>query len=204
MESFRASIPKILGNAYYRYELSSDTEIVVGATITVKCTVTNVFGKIISNKTIELFARGVSQGTQTTNSEGIATWDITFDKIGLWKLRVSNQYLFVSVGGWQWVADYSGEKIHLYHNGTMGMINLSGNFTGITCSANTDYTLATIDSKYASFSVVSHPYSYTSRDRNQLILVRSNKIIYNSTTAKSNATVGIYCTIFYRLATPQI
>lgn len=107
----------------------------------------------------------------------------------------------VQYGNWKWVADYQGDKIHLYTNGTMGLINISGIFT-ITCSANTDYTLATIGTNYGTWSVVSHPASYGQKDRNQLILIKGNEIVYNSSTARSNASVGIYCTIFYRLVNP--
>lgn len=165
------------------------------ATTLSNCPVTNAFSLFVER--FSEYENATKQTLTTFDGTNHSTYTRTF-QIFDGSLQNSG-WQRLQYGDWKRVADYQNGKINLYTNGTMGMITISGSFT-ITCSANADYTLATMGTDYATFSAVSHPYSYGARDRNQLILIKSNKIIYNSSTAKSNASVGIYCTIFYRLA----
>lgn len=74
----------ILGDNYYIYELrSSNYTPALNGTITITCTVTDVYGDPINNKSITLYKNGTSVSTQTTNSSGVATWSITCSTAGL-------------------------------------------------------------------------------------------------------------------------
>lgn len=102
MTRFTIPISDILGLSYYRYSLSTDSvNVSLGSSVTVTCTVTNVFGSVVSGKELTLYFKGNSQGTATTNSNGVATWTITPTASGLSKLVCGNAVMFITVGGWQ-------------------------------------------------------------------------------------------------------
>ena len=88
----------ILGDNYYIYELSSSNYTpALNGTITITCTVTNVYEDPISNKSITLYKNGTSVSTQTTNSSGVATWSITCSTAGLqiFSIKDTNIEVFV-------------------------------------------------------------------------------------------------------------
>ena len=138
------------------------------ATTLTNCPVSNAFSLFVER--FSEYENATKQTLTTFDGTNHSTYTRTF--------QIFNGWQRLQYGDWKWVADYQNGKIHLYTNGTMGMIQISGSFT-ITCSANADYTLATMGTDYASYSVVSHPYSYSARDRNQLILIKSNFISGN-------------------------
>ena len=71
MLSFKVPLKQILGQAYYRYELtSSDYNPNVNSTITITCKVRNILGIPISNKEITLYKNGIQVSNKTTNVGG--------------------------------------------------------------------------------------------------------------------------------------
>ena len=125
MTRFTVPLSDILGSAYYRYELtSSDYNPTIDSTITITCTCKNVLGNPIANKTLELMMNGVSQGTSTTNANGIATWSITLNAWGNKHFHIGNATLDLVVTGFKVVTHtnqtyYVGEDIvHLFMHGS--------------------------------------------------------------------------------------
>lgn len=88
----------VLGDNYYIYELSSSNYTpVLNGTITITCTVTDVYGDLINNKFITLYKNGTSVSTKTTNSSGVATWSITCSTAGIQSFKVENKAIEVFV-----------------------------------------------------------------------------------------------------------
>lgn len=88
----------VLGNNYYIYELSSSNYTpALNGTITITCTVTDVYGDPIGSKSITLYKNGTSVSTKTTNSGGIATWSITCWDVGIQSFKVGNKAIEVFV-----------------------------------------------------------------------------------------------------------
>lgn len=74
----------VLGDNYYVYELtSSNYTPALNGTITITCTMKDVYGTAAGNKSITLYQNGTSKGAQITNSSGVATWSITCSTAGL-------------------------------------------------------------------------------------------------------------------------
>ena len=120
MVKFTVSLSDILGSAYYRYELSSSNyNPNINNDIAITCTCKNVLGNPVSNKTLELFQNGSSVGTATTNANGIATWTVSCDELGLQDFRVTNTNIQIKVTGWKQVATttVSGVTYTCYVNG---------------------------------------------------------------------------------------
>lgn len=104
MTRFSIKIENILGLSYYRYELTSNkynATIDVADDITITCKVTDIFGNNVNGKAVTLYHDGTSVSTQNTNSNGIATWNITPTTWGLHDFNVSNQHCQVNVKGWR-------------------------------------------------------------------------------------------------------
>lgn len=147
MERFKVPIPKILGNSYYNYEIwASNNNAIINETIQIYCRMTNVFGKPIKNKELELFMNTkISQGTAITNEEGLATWNITFGQEGVKDFYVENSHCTVLVGGYRQL--YNSNGLTWYINTFTGISHISLNRSGINISAN-NYTV--LKSAYSS------------------------------------------------------
>lgn len=88
----------VLGDNYYIYELSSSNYTpALNGTITITCTVTDVYGDSINNKSITLYKNGTSVSTKTTNSSGVATWSVTCSDAGIQSFKVGNKAIEVFV-----------------------------------------------------------------------------------------------------------
>lgn len=88
----------ILGDNYYIYELtSSNYTPALNDTITITCTMKDVYGAAASGKSITLYQNGTSKGAQTTNSSGVATWSITCSTAGLQKFNIKDTSIEVLV-----------------------------------------------------------------------------------------------------------
>lgn len=88
----------VLGDNYYIYELSSSNYTpALNGTITITCTVTDVYGDLIGNKSIILYKNGTSVSTKTTNSSGVATWSVTCSDAGIQSFKVGNKAIEVFV-----------------------------------------------------------------------------------------------------------
>lgn len=110
MVKFTVPLSDILGSAYYRYELSSSNyNPNIDSTITITCTCKNVLGNPIANKTLELMMNGASQGTSTTNANGIATWSITLSAWGNKHFYIANATLDLTVNGYKEISVTTGK-----------------------------------------------------------------------------------------------
>ena len=80
----KIKVSDILGDNYYVYKLtSSNYTPALNGSITITCTMKDVYGTAASGKSIMLYQNGTSKGSQTTNSSGVATWSITCSTAGL-------------------------------------------------------------------------------------------------------------------------
>ena len=89
----------VIGNSYYIYTLTSTNNTPsLNDTINITCTVTNIYGQAVSNKTITLYQNTTSKGEKTTLSNGTATWNsIIMSSAGLQVFRVENTKIEVFV-----------------------------------------------------------------------------------------------------------
>lgn len=100
MTSKKIKVEDIMGDNFYVYNLeSSNNNPSLNASITITCTVKNIYGDNVANKTLTLYKDGSSYGTATTNSNGVATWsNISCSNGGLVTYSVANTYIDVLVG----------------------------------------------------------------------------------------------------------
>ena len=197
MVKFKVPLKDILGRAYYQYELSSSNyNPRINETITITCTCKNILGNPIADKELELMMNGVSQGTETTNELGIATWSIKFSDWGNKHFYIGNATLDLVVTGWKQIAKYSTDRITLYSDGKWGMVVISGIWSN---STNGEEVLATINSEYSPFSNVSTNYSYAENSY-QAVYTRETKICIKR---RETGSYGVYCTLYFRLSTPK-
>ena len=88
----------ILGDNYYIYELTSSSYTpALNGTITITCTMKDVYGAAASSKSITLYQNGTSKGAKTTNSSGVATWSVTCSNAGIQSFKVENKAIEVFV-----------------------------------------------------------------------------------------------------------
>ena len=185
MVRFNVPIADILGNAYYRYDLTlSDYEPKTGSTITVTCKVTNVFGSNVQNKTVELFLNGTSQGTATTNANGVATWSITFGATRSALFRVENSYAYVNYNSWKLMETKENNKVRVYANENMVALSIQDSFT---LTANGSRTIATISSQYAPNYTLTTNYHPTAHQTKTSIDVSGSIIVYNNSSLTSGS-----------------
>lgn len=197
MVKFKVPLGDILGRAYYHYELSSSNyNPRINGTITITCICKNILGNPIADKELELMMNGVSQGTETTNELGIATWSITFSDWGNKHFHIGNATLDLTVTGWKHIAKYSTDRITLYSDGKWGMVVISGTWSNSTTG---EVVLGIIDSEYSPFSNVSTNYSYGSNSYQAVYTSGTNICIKRSGTG----SYGVYCTLYFRLATAK-
>ena len=190
MSRFTVPIADILGNAYYRYDLTlSDYEPKTASTITVTCTVKNVFGSNVQNKTVELFLNGTSQGTATTNANGVATWSITFGETRSALFRVENAYAYVNYNSWRLAETKASGKVKVYVMNNMVALSIQDSFT---LTANSSTTIATISSQYAPNYTLTTPYHLSTP--NVLCAISSVGVIEvrnNTTSTSLNARIYV-------------
>ena len=136
----------ILGDNYYIYELtSSNYTPALNGSITITCTMKDVYGTVASGKSITLYQNGTSKGAQTTNSSGVATWSITCSTAGLQKFNIKDASIEVfvdnkAVSSHQHGNITSDGKITTSHNGTYST------FVGVQDSTGTLYKASKINS----------------------------------------------------------
>lgn len=88
----------ILGENYYTYELtSSNYTPALNGSITITCTMKDVYGAAASSKSITLYQNGTSKGAKTTNSSGVATWSITCSSAGIQSFKVGSKSIEIFV-----------------------------------------------------------------------------------------------------------
>ena len=197
MVKFKVPLGDILGRAYFQYELSSSNyNPHIDETITITCTCKNILGNPIPNKELTLMMNGVEQGTKITNELGIATWSITFSDWGNKHFHIGNATLDLVVTGWKYIAKYSTNRVTLYSDGKWGMVVISGIWHNSTTG---EVVLGTINSEYSPYSNVSTNYSYGATSY-QPVYTRETDICINRSIT---GNYGIYCTLYFRLATAK-
>ena len=135
----------VLGDNYYIYELtSSNYTPALNSTITITCTMKDVYGAAASSKSITLYQNGTSKGSQTTNSSGVATWSITCSNAGIQSFKVENKIIEVFV-------DNKSDNTHTH------IINLNSfNFYDADNWRTIDGNAPTITSDSIQANAVSH------------------------------------------------
>ena len=100
MVRFNVPISDILGNAYYRYELTANNyNLTVNNNVTIYCKVETVFGGAVAGKSVTLYRNDTSVGTATTNENGVASWTVTLTTNGNYNFTVETSTIVVKVRG---------------------------------------------------------------------------------------------------------
>lgn len=151
---FKVPIKNILGLAYYRYELTaSDNNPKVGDTITLYCKVTNVLGRPIKNKYVELYMNNELIGETVTNEDGIATWTNTFVNSGVKDFWVNTVHCTVFV---------SSFKVLYTENGIVWNINQATGLSHVSYYNSSD--IITVNAN--SFIILKNAYASDSPNVN--------------------------------------
>lgn len=192
MVKFKAPLKDILGRAYYQYELSSSNyNPNVNSTITITCTCKNILGNPIPNKELELMMNGVSQGTSTTNANGIATWSNTFGFEGVKDYYIGNSHCIVVVNGYHKIYDSNG--LMWYVNTSTGISHISLNRSGVNISANNSTTLKSAysitDSKVDYCPYTTHMIPTNQSDVFLMVDYLGEIRLYNYRSTSFNASV---------------
>lgn len=191
MVKFKVPLGDILGSAYYHYDLSSsDYNPNVGSTITITCTCKNILGNPIANKTLELMMNGVSQGTSTTNANGIATWSIKFGGWGNKHFYIGNANLDLMVTGWKLMETKESGKVKVYTNEDMVALSIQDTFTLTASGAR---TIATISSQYAPNYIITTNFHATTHQTKTTIDATGAIIVYNN-SSETSGNARIYVT----------
>lgn len=117
MVRFTVPIADILGNAYYRYEMTaSNYNPTIDSTITISVIVKNVFGNPVENKSLTLYNNGSSVGSATTNSSGVATWSVTLSDWDWHHFSCNGATLELKANGWKVVHSGGTNPYYLAYN----------------------------------------------------------------------------------------
>ena len=147
---FKVPIKNILGLVYYRYELTaSDNNPKVGDKITLYCKVTNVFGRPIKDKHVELYMNNELIGETITNEDGIATWTNTFTNSGVKDFWVNTVHCTVFVSSFKVL--YARDGIIWTINQASGLSNVRYYRAGTSVNVNAN-SFITLKDAYASDS----------------------------------------------------
>ncbi len=203
MTRFSVKLKNILGLSYYRYELTSNkynATIDTTNDITITCKVTDIFGNNVNNKAVTLYHDGTSVSTQNTNSNGVATWNITPTTWGTHDFNVGNTHTQVQVGGWKQINTYLSDRVILYSDGRNGYIKVNGTFSWSTDSGVHDLT--TIDNNYVPKNNTTINYDPASRTLMPVYIYTTGTLRVNKAQT-SSSSLTIVCSLYYPLATPQ-
>ena len=135
MVRFTVPIADILGNAYYRYEMtSSNYNPTIDSTITITVVVKSVFGNPVENKSLTLYDNGSSVGSATTNSSGVATWTVTFNNWDNHHFTCNTATLDIMANGYKsiWSNATTNPTIRLYRNKNNARLYLNAHKTNFT------------------------------------------------------------------------
>lgn len=201
MTRFSVKLKNILGLSYYRYELTSSTyNGTIDTAFTITCKVTDVFGNNVSSKAVTLYHNGTSVSSQTTNSNGVATWTITPTTWGTHDFNVANTHTQIQVGGWKQINTYLSDRVVMYSDGRNGYIKVNGTFSWSTDAGVHDLT--TIDNTYLPKNNATTNYDPSSRTL-MPVYIYSNGALKVNKAQTSSSSLTISCSLYYPLATPQ-
>lgn len=98
MTEKRINPSDVIGKGYYIYHLSSSNYTPsLNGSITITCTVYNIYDETVPNKSVTLYQNGTSKGAKTTNNNGVATWTITCSTGGLQRFNIEDTSIEVFV-----------------------------------------------------------------------------------------------------------
>ena len=156
----RIKLQDILGNKFYDYNLtSSNYTPLLNASITLTCTVTNVYGDIVTGKSIQLYNNGVAVGSaKTTNNNGVVTWTINCTNEGLHIFKIGYKEIEVFVDN-KASSNHTHNQYLTSHQDISGKANISDLSTVATSGSYNDLTdkpnipsQVTVDSELSSSS----------------------------------------------------
>lgn len=176
------------------YNAKIDTDF----TITAK--VTDILGDAVSGKSVTLYHDETIVSSQTTNSNGEATWTITPSTWGTHDFKVLDVHCQVRVGGWKQINTYLSDRVVLSSDGRNGYITVDGTFVWDTSAGVHD--LATIDNNYLPKGNATTNFDPASRTYMPVYLYSNGAIKVNKAQT-SSSSVTIICTLYYPLATPK-
>lgn len=198
MVRFKVPLKDVLGTAYYHCELtSSDYNPTINSTITITCTCKNVLGNPIADKELTLMMNGTSQGTATTNANGIATWSITCSDWGNQHFNVENATLDLLITGWKQVQNSTldgGATFKIFSNGELKRIEAMGN---VNVQGQGSFTnVAVVDNQYKPSESTS-PYPVNWTDREKWVKLTNNGYLQIFNTSTSGTAILEVCFIYY-------
>lgn len=166
-------------DGFVQYELSSSNyNPTIDSNITITCTCKNVLGNPIANKTLELMMNGVSQGTSTTNANGIATWTLTMSDWGNQEIKIENQTIEVYVTGFKFIQ--SNITYALYVDESQRLTQIRANRSGVTIGTGDGFN-------YNDFKI---PAKYRPKSNSYVPIGRTSPLILNYVW--TDGTIGIY------------
>ena len=180
----------VLGDNYYVYELSSSNYTpALNDTITITCTMKDVYGTTAGSKSITLYQNGTNKGTQTTNSSGVATWSITCSTAGLQKFNIKDTSIEVfvdnkAVSSHQHGNITSNGKLTTSHNGTYST------FIGVQDSTGTLYKASKINSNIIIDGTAHDNIGSNANDNQSAINTAINTALGNKANSTHNHTVS--------------
>ena len=133
---------------------------------------------------------GVSQGTSTTNANGIATWSITLGDWGNKHFHIGNATLDLTVTGWRVVADNQYEKVQ-YNEDTAQVILHTGSIVfGTSWAVQSANILGSAKSLIKpSMPVI----SLNSSNSLTALSIKENGELWKKSYTGSSVTTGAYC-----------
>lgn len=137
----RIKLEDILGNKFYDYNfISSNYTPLLNSTITLTCTVTNVYGDIVTGKSIQLYKNGNAVDTaKTTNNNGVVTWTINCTNEGLQTFKVGYKEIEVFVDN-KANTNHTHNQYLTSHQDISGKANISDLSTVATTGSYNDLT----------------------------------------------------------------
>ena len=173
------------------YDLSvSDYNPIIDSTVTVTCRVTDFYGEAVSGESVTLYCNGSSVSTSITNNQGIATWTVTLDTLGLNSFSVANSKLAINVKD-KWNVLVDDGTYYIRTKGDTVQFNIN---TTTTTNYPTSFTAfgggAKVPEDYRPFTSVVVPCK---SDYPLFVAIRPDGTVERKTTASSSQSAGIYC-----------
>ena len=176
MTRFTVPIKDILNLSYYRYEITPSTlNPTINTAFTVTVTCTNVKGNAISGKELTLYYDGATQGAETTDSNGEATWTITPNSWGNHDLRVGNTHCQVEVDGVKWTDEdtQANPRWRIGRTETKGILLLNGWQNPSSTTSTDSYHDFSTTHTASNFKPISNANGVISSTNNYIITFRA-------------------------------
>lgn len=119
----------------------------VDSRVGVGCKVTDFYGEALAGESVTLYWNRSPVSTSITNSDGVATWTVTFDSWGLQTFTAGNGEIQVNVIGWREVTLPSSvtsvSDCHLYVNDALRLCDFKYYRTNYNFTTTSSITLHT-------------------------------------------------------------